>query len=148
MAAKRKAAPSASVPRSSRRTKLEEPDQAPSTPSKKLKTEDDPSPVLTSTPDAKPKIDWTEEDEKKSGQTPLAASKLKKLGDPTQTPFPDFKRPTPEDCRAVCDALVAVHGNVQRPKELVDNDRMGASCGQVPDVLDALVCLFRFSRIP
>lgn len=67
------------------------------------------------------------------------AKKLKALEAYLQTPFPDFHRPTPEECQKVQDALVSVHGLPKRPEKLLDIEGAPAGCGQVPDVLDALV---------
>lgn len=67
------------------------------------------------------------------------AKKLKQLEAYLQTPFPDWKYPTHEQCQTVQDALSRVHGLPKRPAKLVDRAGAPAGCGAVPDVLDALV---------
>lgn len=125
MAAKRKRE---TTPATTRRVKTE-------TPAKTPKPDPEtPAPSVDAV-DKKP-LDEKLDDEKRS---PSALAKIKKLGDPTLSPFPDYERPSREDCRLVCDALASVHGRPQRPSELKDSDHRGASCGQVPDVLDALI---------
>lgn len=74
--------------------------------------------------------------------------------DSTETPFPDFARPSKEECQAVCDALATVHPLPVRPAKIENLESVGANCGlgaffsrtlgctdsyTVPDVLDALV---------
>lgn len=56
-----------------------------------------------------------------------------------QTPFPHWPHPTPDEAQSVCDLLASVHGLPERPKQLVDVPGGPAGCGNVPDVLDALV---------
>lgn len=87
------------------------------------------------TPDNKPTLETT--------ATPLSASAKKKLLDLGKnfgsTPYPDFARPTPEQCQDVYERLCSVHGKPERPKVLEDRPNAAAGCGQVPDVLDAVV---------
>lgn len=83
--------------------------------------------------------------------------KLKQLETFQQTPFPDFARPSAEECQAVCDALATMHPLPVRPEKM-NPESLGANCGlgepylitvrsilydcrglTVPDVLDALV---------
>lgn len=131
------------------RTKAEESYPTPQTPASNKKPKIEPveddreaSPCLSKPGLSNPSTAKTEEDETKVDvkRSPSALAKIKKLGDQNQTPFPDFVHPTPEECRRVCEALETVHGKFERPTELVDNDKFGANCGSVPDVLDALVC--------
>ncbi|TQV95585.1 hypothetical protein V2A60_000768 [Cordyceps javanica] len=56
----------------------------------------------------------------------------------TTTPFPDFARPTPEDCVLAHDILTALHGARTRPAKVVASST-AAGCGDSPSVLDALV---------
>jgi endonuclease III len=68
------------------------------------------------------------------------AKKLKQLEMHRQTPFPSYARPTAADCKYVLDALASVHGGVPaRPLKLEDRPNAAAGCGQVPNVIDALV---------
>lgn len=55
------------------------------------------------------------------------------------TPFPHWPHPTPNEAQSVCDLLASVHGLPERPNQLVDVPGGPAGCGNVPDVLDALV---------
>ncbi|KAI2468854.1 DNA glycosylase [Annulohypoxylon bovei var. microspora] len=71
-----------------------------------------------------------------------AGLREKKLKSYTQfankSPFPDFSRPTPEECTRAYDVLAALHGERQRPEKVsAPVDRAG--CGDAPSVLDALV---------
>lgn len=55
-----------------------------------------------------------------------------------QSPFPDFKHPTPEEAKLAHKILSDIHGKKVRPKTVVaSKDRAG--CGDSPSVLDALV---------
>lgn len=153
MAGKRKVyasspAPASTPTRRSTRTSVKVEDAYPTPPSPLKKAKVEPAePSLTPKPvvngsDADVKVDGSGDDKKSPltpNRSPSALAKIKKLGDQTTSPFPDYKRPTEQDCQLVCDALESVHGVFERPKELVDNDRFGANCGSVPDVLDALV---------
>ncbi|GAA5917348.1 hypothetical protein JCM6882_001089 [Rhodosporidiobolus microsporus] len=79
--------------------------------------------------------------------TPLSAAAQKKISLYTTqraapgggTPFPQWPHPTPDEAQEVCDLLASVHGMPQRPGVLVDREEAAAGCGQVPDVLDALI---------
>ncbi|KAI1453146.1 DNA glycosylase [Annulohypoxylon moriforme] len=71
-----------------------------------------------------------------------AGLRAKKLKSYTQfankSPFPDFSRPTTEECRRAYDVLATLHGERQRPEKVsAPADRAG--CGDAPSVLDALV---------
>lgn len=56
-----------------------------------------------------------------------------------ETPFPDFGRPTPEECRIVNDLLTSVHGEKKAPAAIPAPSETFAGCGEVPSVLDALI---------
>ena len=58
---------------------------------------------------------------------------------PGVTPYPDYPRPTPEECQEVVRLLEKVHGKVVVPKEIQPPSLDVAGCGEVPSVLDALV---------
>jgi endonuclease-3 len=73
-----------------------------------------------------------------AASSPQLRKKMKAMSTYKITPFPDYVRPLPEECQAVCDALATVHTLPQRPAEIKQLDNVGANCGQVPDVLDAL----------
>lgn len=62
--------------------------------------------------------------------------KLKQLETFQQTPFPDYSRPTPEECQRVCDALATMHKLPVRPVKIEQLDSVGAACGLVPNVLE------------
>ncbi|ORY87533.1 DNA glycosylase, partial [Protomyces lactucae-debilis] len=66
------------------------------------------------------------------------AAKLKKLDSYVISPYPDYKRPTPEDCKQVVDLLSELHGEIER-SESIGKEGRAANCGEVPSVMDALV---------
>ncbi|KAL0489747.1 ROS1 [Acrasis kona] len=71
--------------------------------------------------------------------TALAKRKLKQLNEFSgKTPFPDWEKPTAQQCEEVNSALGKMHGLPKRPKELKENDQY-AACGSTPNVLNALV---------
>jgi endonuclease III len=74
----------------------------------------------------------------KESPSKMSPAKLRVLESLGASPFADFGHPTHEDCRAVNAALVKAHGKRVRPKEMNTN-ALGANCGEVPSVLDALV---------
>lgn len=55
------------------------------------------------------------------------------------SPYPDFMRPTPEDCAEVVRLLEKAHGKVNVPKAVPPPSLDVAGCGEVPSVLDALI---------
>ncbi|XXG97997.1 battenin CLN3 protein [Hypoxylon texense] len=69
----------------------------------------------------------------------LRAKKLKSYAQfANKSPYPDFPRPTPEECQRAYEVLSSLHGERQRPEKLAaPTDRAG--CGDSPSVLDALV---------
>ncbi|KAK4508304.1 hypothetical protein PRZ48_002042 [Zasmidium cellare] len=72
-------------------------------------------------------------------KTPKKAKKPKYSLTPGITPFPDYPRPTPEECREVTRLLSKVHGEVNVPKAIPPPSLDVAGCGEVPSVLDALI---------
>ncbi|KAF2769135.1 DNA glycosylase [Teratosphaeria nubilosa] len=58
---------------------------------------------------------------------------------PGQSPYPDYERPTSEECYEVKRLLEKVHGKVEAPKAIPPPSLDVAGCGEVPSVLDALV---------
>lgn len=58
---------------------------------------------------------------------------------PGQTPFPEWARPTAEDCEVVNQLLSDVHGEVVAPKTIPEPSLTVTGCGEVPSVLDALI---------
>ncbi|UJO10869.1 Putative DNA glycosylase [Fulvia fulva] len=56
-----------------------------------------------------------------------------------QTPFPDYLRPTPEECFEVTRLLEKTHGSVTVPEAIPAPSLDVAGCGEVPSVLDALI---------
>ncbi|KAI0112315.1 DNA glycosylase [Hypoxylon sp. NC0597] len=77
---------------------------------------------------------------KESKEADLRAKKLKSYTQfANQSPFPDFPRPTPEECQRAYDILASVHGERERPEKVVSAPVDRAGCGDAPSVLDALV---------
>ncbi|KAJ5092435.1 hypothetical protein NUU61_007305 [Penicillium alfredii] len=58
---------------------------------------------------------------------------------PGQTPFPDWVRPTTEECEEVNRLLSGIHGEIIAPKTLPEPSLTVTGCGEVPSVLDALI---------
>jgi len=58
---------------------------------------------------------------------------------PGHTPYPNYSRPTPEECEEVTRILSQVHGQVQVPKTIPAPSLEVSGCGEVPSVLDALI---------
>ncbi|KAK6367429.1 uncharacterized protein PV06_06709 [Exophiala oligosperma] len=76
---------------------------------------------------------------KKSPGKDLQEKKLKAYAQfASQSPFPDFQHPTPEECKVAHRILASIHGPRVRPKEVVASTTR-AGCGDSPSVLDALV---------
>ncbi|KAI0834019.1 DNA glycosylase [Hypoxylon sp. FL0890] len=70
----------------------------------------------------------------------LRTKKLKSYAQfANKSPFPDFSRPRPEECRRAYDILASLHGERQRPEKVVRAPVDRAGCGDAPSVLDALV---------
>ncbi|KAF7597352.1 hypothetical protein BBP40_006293 [Aspergillus hancockii] len=58
---------------------------------------------------------------------------------PGITPFPDWPRPTPEECEEVNRLLSSVHGEFVAPTTIPEPSLTVTGCGEVPSVLDALI---------
>lgn len=58
---------------------------------------------------------------------------------PGASPYPEYLRPTPEECHEVVRLLEKVHGKVVAPKTISAPSLDVAGCGEVPSVLDALI---------
>ena len=58
---------------------------------------------------------------------------------PGKSPYPEYLRPTPEECHEVVRLLEKVHGHVEAPKAIPPPTLNVAGCGEVPSVLDALI---------
>lgn len=56
-----------------------------------------------------------------------------------ETPFPDWQRPTPEECAEVARLLTTVHGEIIPPTAIPAPSLTISGCGEVPCVLDALI---------
>ncbi|SMR51131.1 unnamed protein product [Zymoseptoria tritici ST99CH_1E4] len=80
--------------------------------------------------------DVAESPEKK--QTPKKKTTKYKLN-PGISPYPNYPRPTPEECHEVVRILEKLHGKVNVPKVVPPPSLEVAGCGEVPSVLDALI---------
>ncbi|KAF7158057.1 hypothetical protein CNMCM5623_002569 [Aspergillus felis] len=58
---------------------------------------------------------------------------------PGATPFPEWARPTPEECEEINRLLSSVHGEVIPPTKIPEPSLTVTGCGEVPSVLDALI---------
>ncbi|KAL3495521.1 hypothetical protein BJX62DRAFT_222501 [Aspergillus germanicus] len=58
---------------------------------------------------------------------------------PGSTPFPDWDRPTPEECEEVNRLLSSIHGEIIPPTTIPEPSLTVTGCGEVPSVLDALI---------
>ncbi|KAH6710802.1 HhH-GPD family base excision DNA repair protein [Leptodontidium sp. MPI-SDFR-AT-0119] len=58
---------------------------------------------------------------------------------PGSTPYPNHLMPTPEACEEVNRILSKAHGKVEAPKIIATPSMKVAGCGEVPDLLDALI---------
>lgn len=58
---------------------------------------------------------------------------------PGATPFPEWARPTPEECEEVNRLLSSAHGEVIPPSKIPEPSLTVTGCGEVPSVLDALI---------
>ncbi|RDW80100.1 hypothetical protein BP6252_04738 [Coleophoma cylindrospora] len=77
-----------------------------------------------------------------SGKVPKPPRKPKanKYGlTPGESPFPDLLKPTPEDCEEVTRLLSELHGEVRAPDVIPPPSMEVAGCGEVPDLLDAIL---------
>jgi endonuclease III len=71
--------------------------------------------------------------------SPRKKKKAKYGFTPGETPYPNWPRPTAEECYKVCELLSDLHGEVKPPKEIPEPSVTVAGCGEVPDVLDAML---------
>ncbi|ROT41585.1 DNA glycosylase [Sodiomyces alkalinus F11] len=58
---------------------------------------------------------------------------------PGRTPFPDWRTPLPEECEEVYRILTETHGQFQAPEKIAPPSTSVAGCGEVPDLLDAMI---------
>ncbi|KAL3422277.1 HhH-GPD family base excision DNA repair protein [Phlyctema vagabunda] len=58
---------------------------------------------------------------------------------PGYSPFPDHASPTPEDCEDVARLLSELHGEVKAPDVIPPPSMEVTGCGEVPDILDAIL---------
>ncbi|KAK2001084.1 DNA glycosylase [Colletotrichum falcatum] len=58
---------------------------------------------------------------------------------PGATPFPDWSRPTPEECRTVYDILKYAPLSFTPPAKILPPSTTVAGCGEVPDLVDAMM---------
>ncbi|KAM0333596.1 hypothetical protein ACHAQA_002261 [Verticillium albo-atrum] len=58
---------------------------------------------------------------------------------PGQTPFPDWLAPSIEDCKKVHEILTEMHGEFKPPEKIPAPSTSVAGCGEVPDIVDALI---------
>nr|POE59342.1 putative dna glycosylase [Quercus suber] len=56
-----------------------------------------------------------------------------------RSPYPDYDRPNPEECREVCNRLEKIYGVVKVPIKAPTPSLTRAGCGNVPSVLDAMI---------
>jgi len=82
----------------------------------------------------------TEDPEAGPSATPKKTPKKANYGlTPGTSPYPDYTRPTAEECREVVHLLEKVHGKVVVPKAIPPPSLDVSGCGEVPSVLDALI---------
>ncbi|RDW92485.1 hypothetical protein BP5796_01879 [Coleophoma crateriformis] len=71
---------------------------------------------------------------------PSRKPKANKYGlTPGESPFPDLLKPTPEDCEEVTQLLSELHGEVRAPDVIPPPSMEVTGCGEVPDLLDAIL---------
>lgn len=58
---------------------------------------------------------------------------------PGRTPFPDWTAPLPEQCEEVHRILTETHGQFQPPEKIAPPSTSVAGCGEVPDLVDAMI---------
>ncbi|KAK2747135.1 hypothetical protein FQN57_002392 [Myotisia sp. PD_48] len=58
---------------------------------------------------------------------------------PGVSPFPEWDRPTTEECEEVNRLLSDLHGTVNAPKAIPPPSLTVSGCGEVPSILDALI---------
>lgn len=77
-------------------------------------------------------------DVKPAVKPPRKSKSRKQTHHVTATPFPDFARPSAEECEQAHAILTRLHGARARPAQVVAS-KSAAGCGDSPSVLDALV---------
>lgn len=77
--------------------------------------------------------------ELESAASPWTPKKVNYGLTPGISPYPDYERPTIEECYEVQRLLETVHGKVIAPKAIPPPSLDVAGCGEVPSVLDALI---------
>ncbi|KAL4776033.1 hypothetical protein BDW60DRAFT_214152 [Aspergillus nidulans var. acristatus] len=77
------------------------------------------------------------EDRKKKTKKPKKANTYGLT--PGITPFPDWARPTHEECEEVNRLLSSIHGEIVAPTTIPEPSLTVTGCGEVPSVLDALI---------
>ena len=75
----------------------------------------------------------------------MSLAKLRVLESLGSSPFPDFARPTPEQCHAANSVLVKKHGSRIRPAQF-NKPEFGEKCGEVPSVLEVLVRMILYQN--
>ncbi|GAB7361799.1 hypothetical protein MBLNU230_g1842t1 [Neophaeotheca triangularis] len=85
-----------------------------------------------------PKTEVAEDSDAPTKSTPKKSKKSQGFA-PGETPYPDYPRPTPEECKEVVRLLEKAHGKVNVPKAIPPPSLDVAGCGEVPSVLDALI---------
>ena len=100
-----------------------------------------PSGKKTEESNAVGEVDVKEEDKEVNGATPKKTPKKNQNYGltPGVTPYPDYPRPTHEECHEVVRLLEKGHGHVVAPKAIPPPSLDVSGCGEVPSVLDALV---------
>lgn len=72
--------------------------------------------------------------------SPAKSPKKKNYGHtPGKTPYPEWLRPTAEECQIVHDLLTEIHGLHAAPETIPAPSSTYAGCGEVPSILDALI---------
>jgi endonuclease III len=94
--------------------------------------------TLDSSEDVLKKVDDLVDESKKATKTPR--KKKHRYGlTPGSSPFPDYAKPTPEDCEEVNRLLSELHGEVKQPETIPPPSMDVTGCGEVPDLLDAIL---------
>jgi endonuclease-3 len=126
-------------PRASRKRAASTPSSNEKT--RKIKREADdglPNPSPSKSPSPSPQSATTPKS-KRSTAEQLQAKKLQSYAQfAAKSPFPDFFRPSPSECKLAHRILISLHGPRNRPKEVIASTTR-AGCGDSPSVLDALV---------
>jgi endonuclease-3 len=139
LAVAKRSPPAPDLARTSPAVKKEEPDATPVRKSRKLNHSSPTStPVKAESPLAKVEHVTPAKSITQSPKTlqQRKAAAFQKFA--STSPFPNFPRPTPEECLLARQILESAHGHKSRPKELKASANR-AGCGDSPNVLDALV---------